>query len=516
MTTRVLILGAGIGGLSTAAVLSKQGLDVTVLEAHVYPGGSAGTFYHQGYKFDAGATLAGGFYDGGPMDVLARVAGIESWPLLSNKLDDQPKMTVHLPNGSSVDRWSDERRWEQRLTAFGQKSENFWLWQEQTADNLWNLALRIPEWPANSVYQALRLTNTGIRWLLDSPSRINPNIILDAFRPISVHLSGQSQQLKDFVDAQLLISAQATSEKVYSLYGASALDFPKRGIRHIKGGIGSIAETLVNTIRKNGGRVVYRKEITKIEQLSNSQISLVSKHGERFFGDMLVVNLPRENIVALMNPDADPANIRSPDQGWGAFMIYAGIKSSDIDERASLHHQVLSRRPFAEGNSLFLSISPADDPSRAPQNFRAITISTHTDLRPWWKLFLNDRNAYEARKEKYTRKILSNAERVIPQISSASLLLPGTPVTFQRFTRRAWGWVGGVPQTSIWQSPHPKISPVIWMVGDSVFPGQSIPAVALGGIRVANEVMENLASPEKRGATHSIAFERLYHRAHGD
>jgi hypothetical protein len=54
------------------------------------------------------------------------------------------------------------------------------------------------------------------------------------------------------------------------------------------------------------------------------------------------------------------------------------------------------------------------------------------------------------------------------------------------------------------------------MVGDSVFPGQSIPAVALGGIRVANEVMKNLASPEKRLATLSIAFEKKYHRAHGD
>ena len=41
-----------------------------MLEAHVYPGGCAGTFYHQGYRFDAGATLAGGFYpDGSPFSV---------------------------------------------------------------------------------------------------------------------------------------------------------------------------------------------------------------------------------------------------------------------------------------------------------------------------------------------------------------------------------------------------------------------------------------------------------------
>ncbi len=68
---RIVVIGAGIGGLTTAALLARAGMDVTVLEAHVYPGGCAGTFFHKQYRFDAGATLAGGFYPGGPMDIVA-------------------------------------------------------------------------------------------------------------------------------------------------------------------------------------------------------------------------------------------------------------------------------------------------------------------------------------------------------------------------------------------------------------------------------------------------------------
>ena len=40
-------------------VIIGTGFPVTVLEAHIYAGGCAGTFYHQGFRFDAGATLAG-------------------------------------------------------------------------------------------------------------------------------------------------------------------------------------------------------------------------------------------------------------------------------------------------------------------------------------------------------------------------------------------------------------------------------------------------------------------------
>src|SRR5690606_25155463 len=96
MTERdhVLIIGAGIGGLTAGALLLKEGFRVTVLEAHVYPGGSAGTFYHQGYRFDAGATLAAGFGPDGPHTQVGERLGI-SWPVTA--LD--PAWVVHLPGG---------------------------------------------------------------------------------------------------------------------------------------------------------------------------------------------------------------------------------------------------------------------------------------------------------------------------------------------------------------------------------------------------------------------------------
>ncbi len=53
-TNRVIIIGAGIGGVSAAALLAQKGLDVTVLEKNDQPGGRARVYKEGGYTFDMG------------------------------------------------------------------------------------------------------------------------------------------------------------------------------------------------------------------------------------------------------------------------------------------------------------------------------------------------------------------------------------------------------------------------------------------------------------------------------
>jgi len=97
---RTLVIGAGLGGLTTAALLLRAVQPVTVLEAQAYPGGCAGTYYHQGYRFDVGATLAGGFAPGGPHARQAEALGLE-WPV--RPVD--PAWVVHLP-GRDITQWA--------------------------------------------------------------------------------------------------------------------------------------------------------------------------------------------------------------------------------------------------------------------------------------------------------------------------------------------------------------------------------------------------------------------------
>jgi C-3',4' desaturase CrtD len=495
---RVVVVGAGVGGLTTAAILAKAGMDVTVLEAHIYPGGCAGSFYHQGYRFDAGATLAGGFYPGGPMDLVAKATGIKEWDLHPSN----PTMVVHLPDGTAIPRWADERRWSTRREVFGEEALPFFEWQERRADALWALALRGIPWPPQSPVETLELLGKAIAWSATDPlAHLRPGLLADALRPVKTHMPNGNANLNLFIDAQLLISAQTTSEKANALYGASALDLPRRGAVHIRGGMGAISAQLMATTQKHGGQVLLRKRVARVRKMNAQTYRIDVKRDEPREAEIVIFNLPPWNIRSLLDLPL-PRSLRSlppyPNRGWGAFMIYLGVDDAVIPDGFALHHQLLLGRPLAEGNSIFLSINPKWDSERAPAGKRAITISTHTELEQWWEVQERDAQAYQEMRHRLQEKILDAVENLVPGIKQhADLILDGTPQTFAYFTGRERGWVGGLPQINLLQGMAPRLSQKLWMVGDSIFPGQSTAAVALGGLRVAGSV---LAYASRHGA----------------
>ena len=71
--------------------------------------------------------------------------------------------------------------------------------------------------------------------------------------------------------------------------------------------------------------------------------------------------------------------------------------------------------------------------------------------------------------------------------------LTASPRTFARFTQREGGAVGGVPRRAglhHYRTLSPKpVQEGLWLVGDSVFPGQSTLATALGGVRTAAAIL---------------------------
>jgi len=483
---RIVVIGAGIAGLAAGAALAHAGLPVTVLEAHIYPGGCAASFRYQGHRYDAGATLVAGLAPGGPLQLLGRTAGIESWP--ARPCD--PTMVVHLEDGTIVPRYADERRWETYRSLFP-TSLPFWTWQEKTARLLWDFALRLPELRPRSLGSLRDLVVATARWFL--AAHPSPAIVLDLWRPLARYLP-DDPIFRRFIDAQLLIAAQGVATDIFALYGAAALDLPNAGVAEIAGGTGTIARLLVEAIQRQGGSVHFRQEVETIERAGTSWC-IRTRQGLVLESSLLIANLTPWGLARIW-PET-PKWLRSrterPPRGWGAFMLYVSLDSSAIPPGTPVHQQILAPGQLGEGRSVFLSLSPEWDGSRAPAGRRAATMSTHTRYEHWWRLAETDRTAYEAEIARYTERMLDTAARALPWLPGAiRAVLPSTPLAFQRFARRTWGWVGGFPQRHPFVGWPTEIVPGLYLVGDSVFPGQSIPATALAGLRVARRILRDL------------------------
>jgi C-3',4' desaturase CrtD len=389
-----------------------------------------------------------------------------------------------------VRQWADAQKWREERKAVFPGTEDFWQKQEMLADVSWDLSKRALPWPPQNLREIVKLAQSvqlstlrGIPYLTQTMADMAPN---------------HNRAFKQFLDSQLLISAQTTAENANALYGSAALDLPRRGVNHVQGGIGSLAKTLAKWIKENGGEIQYRQEVEQILMRNGRAHGVITKKGVTDYADRIIANVTPWGLQKLLG-DAEPKGlaeeVEKKEATWGAFTLYLGLDAAKLPEDVASHQQVImdGEQPLGEGNSVFISLADEADDSRGPEGKRPATLSTHTAIAPWWEVYEQDRQAYLKKRATYAERMLDAAERAIPGIRRAiELCLPGTPLTFAYYTRRPQGMVGGFPQTSLFSARGPQTGiDNVWLVGDSVFPGQSTAGVTLGAMRVADLVLNS-------------------------
>ncbi len=383
-------------------------------------------------------------------------------------------------------------------------SEPFWEQQQQIADMAWELTAQGLPWPPTSLAEWWQLTKTGLASFLGN-LKLLPYALGTVNGWLQRHQLADDLAFKRFIDAQLLISAQTTADNANALYGATALDLARQGVYHVEGGIGGLARTLAHKLEALGGKILYWQQVTRI-QVERGQVTGVyaakGRHSQQeifFPADFLVANLTPWSLDQLLGEDSPRRlqhEVNRRATGWGAFVLHLGVQANKLPSDIPDHHQIITdmQGSLGEGRSIFVSMSPEWDASRAPAGQRAVTVSTHTAVQPWWDLLERDPQAYAARKETYTETMLNAVETAIPGFRSGlSLVMAGSPVTYNFYTGRHRGMVGGFPQLSLFKARGPRTGlSNARLVGDSIFPGQSTAGVTVGAMRVAADVMRQL------------------------
>jgi phytoene dehydrogenase-like protein len=484
----VAIVGAGFGGLGAALSLAERGAKVVVLEALTYPGGCASTFTRGRARYESGATLFSGFAKGHLFDTWIQRHGLAvDVRFLSPVVELRSAHgVIEVPN----DRGAFVEAWVARAGPLGERVRAFFREQLAVADALW------------SIFEDPRLLPPfGAKELLAHVARVPAYLPLLPWvgrpleRALEKHGLTGCAALRTYLDAVCQITVQTSAREAEAPFAMATMDYYFRGTGHVHGGIGVLAHELGRAVERLSGSVRYASRVDKLRREAGAW-TLEGRKGKVRARHVVVNRLPAD-VAAMAGLPLQGALAkldREVRTGWGATMLYLTLDPAKVTKPDAFHIELVDdvTRPFVDGNHVFVSVGAADE-ERAPLGRRTATVSTHVSLERLDRLSLEERGRAIADVQATMRQTIA---RMAPELDDAIVgVMPGSPRTFERFTSRHGGYVGGIPRRaglSHYASLVP--SPVardLWLVGDSVFPGQSTLATAIGGTRVAEAILRS-------------------------
>jgi phytoene dehydrogenase-like protein len=457
---RTIVVGAGGGGIVSALLSSLRQEQVTLIEAHSALGGCASWFRRGQFIFDAGATTVSGVNIDGPLGELFEKIG--SAPEL---FPSDPGIVFHLSSGKVVHYHRDFELWMQELSEKfpGLSHRPFWELVSRVNRKSWSLLRDIKTFPfscSRDLFEAVK-----------HPKYVSliPYLFLStehALRTFQLF----SEDYLELVNGILLISAQAEAQHIPFIVGCMALAYPSETYAPV-GGMKGLMDFFEGELRRRNVELMLRQ---KVQSFSSHHVKL--SDGTKREAERLILNLPVWNLAALAE-DEVAGEFREQGErhpgSWGAFTLYFGMKG----QNHHLYHQVHLNHPLVK--NYFVSFSIPGDLKRAPEGHQAVTISTHVYAES------------EIDKTLYTKIIMDDFMKRFDAFE-IKFLTSGSPKTFERYTGRKMGFVGGLPFL-FGTNPLSLISPLtatstLFRVGDTVFPGQGLCGVAAGALALDKRI----------------------------
>lgn len=422
---KCVIIGSGLGGLSCGCILAKNGYDVTILEQGAQIGGCLQCFRRGDAVFETGMHYIGSADPGQTLNTIWHYLDIGS-DIPLERLD---------PDGYDVISFQGDH------FRFANGKENF----------INTLADQFPQSKDElAKYYDLIQMVTSAAAMHSLNTQVDLNVNAD-YQIVSINKVIDSV-ISDPLLRQVLAGIQPlyAGEKDRTPFFTHALifDFYNQSAFRIVGGSSQVAESLQKSIQRNGGQVLVRHKVDKIECDESRATAVITADGERFPADLVISAIHPARTMPLIDSHlirpAYRRRVENTRNTISAFTVYLKFKKNTVKYLNSNMYYYRSDSTWGcedyDEHSwpkclLYMHFCHEKNPVYAEAG-EILTYMRFDEMQQWFGTHIGHRGEdYKAFKRRKAETVIAALEREIPGIShQIEHYYTSTPLTYLDYT----------------------------------------------------------------------------------
>lgn len=494
MQKKIIIIGAGPGGLTSGMILAHRGYDVTILEKAGVIGGRNAPIQAGDYTFDTGPTF---LHQKFTLDEVFAETGRKPEDYMEFvKLD--PMTTLTWGDVSLETSFNQETMKQNIEAAFPGESKNYERFMQDHAAKLRTIfpCLQGAYHKLGSYFKPYMLK--ALPYVATTKS------VMDV---LGEYFDDERLKLAFTFQAKYLGMSPWNCPALFSIL--SYIEYA-HGIYHIQGGLSNISAGMAKAFEEEGGKLMLNTEVSEIEYNGDRAATVKLVNGETMNCDDLIVNADyahaRSTIFGKKNESRE--SLLKKKYSCSTYMLYLGLDKIYKDEP---HHHVLfandyhqnlrdiqDERKVSDDMSIYIRNSSVTDPTVAPDGHSQLYILVPT---------INNRHGHpwEENQQGYREKILDRIEKQTGMKDLRDHIVEERCITPQ-------GWevanifigatfnLAHTMSQMLYLRPQNKLKGFenIYLVGGGTHPGSGLPTIYESARISANLICESHGKDRKR------------------
>lgn len=494
----VIVIGAGMGGLSSAIMLQHAGFQVSIYEQNNIPGGKMARIQKDGFSFDVGPTIVmmPELYE----EVFTLVGKDPADYIELIKLDplydvyfDQPEGMRHYTVNSELDEFMKtvESRGEESAKGFLHYLADMYDRYQIAMKDFIRRPFRYPSdfYNPYMIKQALKLKT------FDTASNMMARYIPDK----------DLQQMLAFQTLYIGVSPK-NGPSLYNIIPMIELLY---GVYFVKGGMHQMARAMAKLFTDLGGEIHYNQKVSEIV-IEDQQVEGIIANGEFIPSQYVISNVDFPTTITSLVKDEKargkytPEKVDNMDYSCSCLVFYWGVEGEDrpvethnfiIGEDLDRNLDQIFSGELIDEPSVYLHVPTKTDPSLAPEGHHGFYVLLPVPALDVSEVDYNRPEVIEYYRRKALKLItkIEGLEDVAESIVSESVV---TPEDFKALFGAYNGSTFGL-QPTLLQSNHfrPQSKSLscegLYFTGSSTHPGAGVPTAIEGGRICAKELMKD-------------------------